>query len=1197
MKNCRFRRVIALLIALVLCTAPIGVNAENALMEEDTISEGLSSVREGAVDEGAITPDRFFWPNEYGQYSYSYQGAQDGRKYMLLSLPGVYKSLDVMSRDELVANLTYLDQDTAKDGVASFDGFIPAVEQNSTIIVGGEGMDPVIVGYISKNIFRFGMYSQDERGEEPLTDSYVVRKGTSWDELAAMLPTSGYMEIRSDYIGSMMCPVSFAWQQGESFKTSKAGYCFICEADVSMAGDAQYAWYSELAQPFSITVAVQDEASVPVELTVMKRKVTYRKGDVLGDEDIKAKVIYSDGLVREVTGYTTNIASISSDLAGIYNIKVTYSENGVTVEAEIPIRILDSDEESKTFQVDFETFGGSYVPARFVNEGDRLSMPDDPVKNGFVFSGWYSDRDITKIYDTDVPVTQNMTLYARWRSAGSPILDSISLRLDIQNFRVGETLTRDMIHVTAFYSDGSKAEVDSFSDNLASIDQTKPGTKMLKVRYADGNAVYEAEENFRIIARSGQSFCSVTFITGFELEIKEQTVMAGDKIKMPDALMEREGYVFVGWYYNSKKWDFENDTVTENIELTAKWIRRYEGQDGLYGFLDDVEGYEYTGKAIKPDIVVMDKNLHMLHPGKDYTVKYKNNVRPSEEGSPAMATITGKGNYGGTIDMSFSILKKDITDMNGITASLDSVKAYKKSGYIPVPKLKHGKKTMKNKSDFTVSYERLNSYDSPSGTAAGEKLTETGYYSIVITGQGNYTGVRRIGFEIAGEGKKSLAKASAKLDKNAKNIQYTGNPVNISGLLTVSFGKKEMLTEGVDYSIIYPDDNISVGKKKLTVKALPGSSKCFGQKTVVYNISGIQMKAVKVNFEKTKTAYTGSLIQDNVHDITVSLNKEQANMLNTYYGTSMSPKDTYTLVEDKDYFIEYRNNENAGKAKVRVTGMGLFSGTVDKMFSIQPVSLSDSAMSVNLAKDSVVQQKSGAEVSVKAVYNVDDHDITLKKNKDYKLTYKKNTDAGTASVIVTGVGNYKGKVTKQFTIIPKSLTSKNIKVEVTNPLAADKGSSYLYKPIIRIYDNGTVLGKGDYDIDYAGSVTQADLDAGRTFGYVIIKAKGTSYTAQRAASYKVAKASLKSKECTASIADQEYSGDAIVFDLDDARDAAAFTVKIGSEVLVPGEDFKVTGYKNNIVCGNKAEVTIEGTGNYTGTRKVKFKILKENLSM
>lgn len=51
-------------------------------------------------------------------------------------------------------------------------------------------------------------------------------------------------------------------------------------------------------------------------------------------------------------------------------------------------------------------------------------------------------------------------------------------------------------------------------------------------------------------------------------------VKSGEKIPEPKspvkATFEKQ-YAFKGWYYQDKKWDFENDVVTENITLTAKW--------------------------------------------------------------------------------------------------------------------------------------------------------------------------------------------------------------------------------------------------------------------------------------------------------------------------------------------------------------------------------------------------------------------------------------------------------------------------------------------------------------------------------------------------------------------------------------------------------------------------------------------------
>ena len=43
---------------------------------------------------------------------------------------------------------------------------------------------------------------------------------------------------------------------------------------------------------------------------------------------------------------------------------------------------------------------------------------------------------------------------------------------------------------------------------------------------------------------------------------------------------------------------------------------------------------------------------------------------------------------------------------------------------------------------------------------------------------------------------------------------------------------------------------------------------------------------------------------------------------------------------------------------------------------------------------------------------------TLRKDKDYKVSYSNNKKIGTASVVITGIGNYSGKIAKTFTIRP-----------------------------------------------------------------------------------------------------------------------------------------------------------------------------------
>lgn len=67
------------------------------------------------------------------------------------------------------------------------------------------------------------------------------------------------------------------------------------------------------------------------------------------------------------------------------------------------------------FTVSFDTDGGSHVDSIRVMHSETLSLADDPVKEGFTFTGWYTDRDCTDEWDMESDtVTGSMTLYAGW---------------------------------------------------------------------------------------------------------------------------------------------------------------------------------------------------------------------------------------------------------------------------------------------------------------------------------------------------------------------------------------------------------------------------------------------------------------------------------------------------------------------------------------------------------------------------------------------------------------------------------------------------------------------------------------------------------------------------------------------------------------------------------------------------------------
>lgn len=68
------------------------------------------------------------------------------------------------------------------------------------------------------------------------------------------------------------------------------------------------------------------------------------------------------------------------------------------------------------YTVSFDSNGGSAVASVQVNDGDKLTAPTQPVKETYVFVGWYKDSGFTQVWDFDTDtVTKNITLYAKWK--------------------------------------------------------------------------------------------------------------------------------------------------------------------------------------------------------------------------------------------------------------------------------------------------------------------------------------------------------------------------------------------------------------------------------------------------------------------------------------------------------------------------------------------------------------------------------------------------------------------------------------------------------------------------------------------------------------------------------------------------------------------------------------------------------------
>lgn len=70
------------------------------------------------------------------------------------------------------------------------------------------------------------------------------------------------------------------------------------------------------------------------------------------------------------------------------------------------------------FTVSFDTDGGSHIESVKVMHSQTVDIKEEPVKEGYIFTGWYTDRDCTDSFDiTTDTVTTSMTLYAGWEKS------------------------------------------------------------------------------------------------------------------------------------------------------------------------------------------------------------------------------------------------------------------------------------------------------------------------------------------------------------------------------------------------------------------------------------------------------------------------------------------------------------------------------------------------------------------------------------------------------------------------------------------------------------------------------------------------------------------------------------------------------------------------------------------------------------
>ena len=400
-------------------------------------------------------------------------------------------------------------------------------------------------------------------------------------------------------------------------------------------------------------------------------------------------------------------------------------------------------------------------------------------------------------------------------------------------------------------------------------------------------------------------------------------------------------------------------------------------------------------------------------------------------------------------DSSFEMDERNALDLSALSCTIAPVKAkiYDGSAYEPTVKVtvtENGKKkTLAEGTDYRVLYE-------------GNINAGTG--KVIVRGSGIYKGYKEAPITITPKAVKKLkvvtGGVAGTISADDVNNGSTSLPVYV-------YDAGKLLTRGKDYTLTY--DSVKNGTLTVKVKGMDGSNYTGENTAKVTVYEGASADHIinpdNVILKSYTEKYTGKAIKPVVE---VNINGE--------------------IVSNKNYKVQYQNNKSAGTAYVIVTGKGAYKGKVVTTFEI-------TANTQSLHITNIIKAQTYNGKLLKPSVTVTAGNKKLKKNTDYVVTYKNNLHAGTATVTVTGKGNYTGTVTKTFTINPLKASKITVKgtwkdtnadgVKDGGALTVTYGKRLLKEGVDYTLEAGetknnkiTVTFKGAEGSDFTGSVVK-----------------------------------------------------------------------------------------------------------------------------
>lgn len=335
----------------------------------------------------------------------------------------------------------------------------------------------------------------------------------------------------------------------------------------------------------------------------------------------------------------------------------------------------------------------------------------------------------------------------------------------------------------------------------------------------------------------------------------------------------------------------KNAQTTTNYDITVNGTKKFAitAKPLTAEMIQDMASLTYDGTAQTPGVTVKDGDKPLVS-GTDYTAAYSNNT----DAGTAKVIITGKGNYSGSVEKTFTIAKKDITV----------------SGIIAVGRAYNGETTVDL--DYTnVVFTGKIEGDTLTITATGTMAdANVGTDKDVTISNLTLGGASKDNYALAADGQQTATKVTitkqpaTPLSLTAKNAVYTGQPYAKENVTPSRNADEVKLT-------YYKDNNGAKGDTLNSAPANVGVYWVSGKIEESSNISEAVASAVK--FQITKAPLT---IKAN--DKTITYGDAPANGGAEYTG--LVNGENKDVVSGLTYAYNYEQYGNVGTYTITPKG-------------------------------------------------------------------------------------------------------------------------------------------------------------------------------------------------------------------------------------------------------------------------------------